>query len=57
MLRGWVRLWVYPGIFLPLVPAYLDYFRPGFHPWQRKAPGDFEQMREQYTASMAKGTA
>ena len=55
MLRGWLRMWVYPGVFLPLVPAYLDYFRPSFHPWQRTPRGDFEAVRDQYTAQMSKG--
>jgi predicted metal-dependent hydrolase len=55
MLRGWARMWIYPGIFLPLIPAYLDYFRPGFHPWQRKPVGDFEAMRDEYTGNMSKG--
>jgi predicted metal-dependent hydrolase len=57
MLRGWFRLWVYPGVFLPLIPAYLDYFRPGFHPWQRKPLGDFAAMREEYTGNMSKGAS
>ncbi len=28
-------LWGNPGWFRKLVPAYLDYYRPGFHPWDR----------------------
>ena len=39
MVDGWVRLWVYPGLFRPLIPAYLDYFRPGFHPLAAKTEG------------------
>ena len=34
-LKGLVKLWVRPGWFRRLVPAYLDYFRPTFHPWDR----------------------
>jgi predicted metal-dependent hydrolase len=34
-LRGIRRLWIYPGHFLRLVPAYLTYYRPGFHPDDR----------------------
>jgi hypothetical protein len=38
-LRGWLRavdyLWLRPGLFRSLLPAYLDYFRPGFHPNDR----------------------
>jgi len=34
-LRGMTRMWIYPGPFSRLVPAYLAYFRPGFHPNDR----------------------
>ncbi len=34
-LRGITRMWIYPGYFLKLVPAYLAYYRPGFHPDDR----------------------
>lgn len=34
-LRGMRRMWIYPGYFLRLVPAYLSYYRPGFHPSDR----------------------
>lgn len=34
-LRGITRMWIYPGYFLRLVPAYLAYYRPGFHPDDR----------------------
>lgn len=57
MVRGWLRLWVYPGKFLPLVPAYLDYFRPGFHPWQRNPKGDFAAVRAEFSAPVPKGAA
>ena len=37
-LRGWWSLfkyqWVSPGGLRRIVPAYFDYYRPGFHPWQ-----------------------
>ncbi len=29
------RFWGPRGHFTKLVPAYLEYFRPGFHPWQQ----------------------
>jgi uncharacterized protein len=36
--RTWLRtayfLLVYPGIFRQIFPAWLSFFRPGFHPWQ-----------------------
>lgn len=38
-LRAWVigvgRMWIAPGYFRKLIPAYLDYFRPRFHPHDR----------------------
>ncbi|MGE5186316.1 MAG: metal-dependent hydrolase [Acidobacteriota bacterium] len=34
-LRGIGRMWIYPGYFTRLVPAYLAYYRPGFHPNDR----------------------
>jgi len=36
--RAWARLfrylWVEPGPLRRSIPAYLDWFRPSFHPWQ-----------------------
>jgi predicted metal-dependent hydrolase len=34
-LRGIAHMWIWPGYFIRLVPAYLSYFRPGFHPNDR----------------------
>ncbi len=34
-LHGATRLWVYPGYFTRLVPAYVAYFSPSFHPDDR----------------------
>lgn len=34
-LRGFKRLWIYPGYFTKLVPVYFTYFKPWFHPNQR----------------------
>ncbi|MFD2231243.1 metal-dependent hydrolase [Alkalimarinus sediminis] len=35
--QGWWTLlknqWVSPGVLRKTIPAWLDYFRPGFHPW------------------------
>lgn len=33
--RGATRFWIWPGYLTRLVPAYLAYFRPGFHPNDR----------------------
>jgi predicted metal-dependent hydrolase len=56
--RGWFRMWVSPGVLRPIIPAWLDYFRPSFHPWQRKPKGDFQALRDEYTApEVLKGAA
>jgi hypothetical protein len=48
--RGWLRamsyFWVRPGLFRKLVPAYLDYFRPGFHPDDRDTASLLATWRE-----------
>ncbi len=49
-LSGWARavdyLWLRPGLLRRLIPAYLDYFRPGFHPEQRDTRAMLETWRE-----------
>jgi predicted metal-dependent hydrolase len=55
ILRGWLRMWVSPGVLRPIVPAYLDYFRPSFHPWQRKPKGDYEAIRAAFMVPASKG--
>lgn len=36
-LRSWMtglgRIWGRRGMFTAIIPEYLDYFKPGFHPW------------------------
>jgi predicted metal-dependent hydrolase len=48
--RGWARamryFWVSPGLFRRLIPAYLDYFRPGFHPDDRDTASLLDTWRE-----------
>ena len=44
--RGLTRMWIYPGFFTRLVPAYLDYFRPGFHPNDRDTQALLASWRE-----------
>ncbi|MFO0547197.1 MAG: metal-dependent hydrolase [Polyangiaceae bacterium] len=59
--RGWLRvsrhLWLEPGFFRHIVPGYLSYFRPGFHPndrdtselvasWRERLFGEVGSMRE-----------
>lgn len=55
--RGATRLWIYPGYLTRLVPAYLAYFKPSFHPnerdtnallaqWESQLFGDAGTMRD-----------
>jgi uncharacterized protein len=44
--RGLTTLWLWPGHFTRMIPAYLDYFRPGFHPDDRDAAALLEEWRE-----------
>lgn len=50
MLRGYGWLLFKPGPLLRLLPQYLDYFRPGFHPWDH----DNRELIEPLQAEMAK---
>ncbi len=48
--RGWARalayFWGRPGLFRKLAPAYLDYFRPDFHPDDRDTRATLAAWRE-----------
>jgi predicted metal-dependent hydrolase len=48
----WLRglWWLYRpgGVLLPLLPHYLAYFRPGFHPWQTGSLRVYRRWREAY---------
>jgi hypothetical protein len=45
--KGATRLFIYPGFFTRLVPAYLAYFKPGFHPNDRDTNALLAQWRDQ----------
>lgn len=45
-LRGVGHVWIYPGWFTRLVPAYFQYFRPGFHPNDRDTAALLATWRE-----------
>lgn len=45
--RGLNTLWGRPGWFRKLAPAYLDYFRRDFHPWQRDTRALLEQWKRE----------
>ncbi len=46
-IRGAVRFWISPGYLTRLVPAYLAYFRPSFHPNDRDTEAVLASWREQ----------
>ncbi len=46
--RGALKLWVTPGWFRRLVPAYLDYFRRDFHPWDRPEPPGLDAFKREF---------
>ncbi|MDB5972389.1 MAG: hypothetical protein JWQ90_4839 [Hydrocarboniphaga sp.] len=52
--RGWLRLlgfmFVAPGPFRRVFPAWLAWFKPGFHPWQHDNRQLLEQLRREYAA-------
>lgn len=47
-LKGLWRLWGPKGLLLPLVPAWLSYFRPDFHPWDIDDSALIEQYRKRF---------
>jgi predicted metal-dependent hydrolase len=42
---------VSPGFFRNCFPAWLDYFRPSFHPWQRENSDLIQAWKDRYAAS------
>ncbi|HSN28122.1 MAG TPA: metal-dependent hydrolase [Kofleriaceae bacterium] len=46
-IRGAARFWISPGYLTRLVPAYLAYFRPSFHPNDRDTEAVLASWREQ----------
>lgn len=50
--RGWLRLlrfmFVTPGPFLRILPGWLAWFRPGFHPWQHDNRQLLQKAHRQY---------
>jgi predicted metal-dependent hydrolase len=45
--RGFGQLWIWPGWFTRLAPAYFQYFKPGFHPDDRDNAELLARWREQ----------
>ncbi|MFL1486303.1 metal-dependent hydrolase [Marinobacter sp. LN3S78] len=53
--RGWVSYFsfefVSPGPLRKMLPQYLSYFRPRFHPWDRDNRYQVQRWRTEYTAT------
>lgn len=45
--------WLYKpgGVFLPVLGAYLSYFKPGFHPWQHKEVSHYTTWLDTFNRS------
>jgi predicted metal-dependent hydrolase len=60
-LRGWVQLLRHmawrPGLMRQIVPTYLDYYRPGFHPSQRDTTGLQRAWSERLFPALRPGEA
>lgn len=39
--RGWWWLFGIKGVYTRMIPSYLRYFKPGFHPWQAAGPKSY----------------
>ena len=46
-------MWISPGVFTRMIPGYLDYFRPGFHPNDRDTTGLVDEWRARMFATPA----
>ncbi len=47
-LRGLGHLWIRPGLLRRLIPAYLAYYRPGFHPSDRDTSALLAEWRARF---------
>lgn len=51
-LRIWAKglLWLYGprGIYARMMPHYISYYRPGYHPWDKGETRAFQRWREEY---------
>ncbi|QSP95707.1 metal-dependent hydrolase [Marinobacter salinisoli] len=51
--RGMWRMWGWNGTFSSLIPIWLDYFRPDFHPWDKDNSALIAEFRQQIEAAIA----
>ncbi|HLT13275.1 MAG TPA: metal-dependent hydrolase [Marinobacter sp.] len=55
--KGMWRMWGRNGAFSSLIPAWAEYFKPGFHPWDKdnsELIGRFKSQIQQYIAPQYK---
>lgn len=52
--RAWLRafewFWVRPGVLRKMLPAYLRYYSPGFHPWNQDTRALVEEAKRRWLA-------
>jgi predicted metal-dependent hydrolase len=51
--KGLWRMWGKNGTFSSLIPTWLDYFRPGFHPWDKDNSELIDQFKARIQDSIA----
>lgn len=51
--KGLWRMWGKNGTFSSLIPTWLDYFRPDFHPWQHDNSDLIARFKDQINAHIA----
>ena len=55
--KGMWRMWGKNGAFSSLIPTWLEYFKPGFHPWDKdnsELIGRFKEQIQDYIAPQYK---
>ncbi|NPU92213.1 MAG: metal-dependent hydrolase [Gammaproteobacteria bacterium] len=50
LFNGFKVFWVNPGMFRRIIPSWLSFFKPGFHPWQHDNSKQLEKMVAQLEA-------
>ena len=51
--RGLWKMWGYKGLFARVIPAYFDYLRPDFHPWDHDNSALIARWKAETEAAMA----
>ena len=51
--RGLWRMWGKNGTFSSLIPTWLEYFKPGFHPWDHDNSELIARFKEQINEYIA----